>query len=221
MKKHLDMEWEQAEFVDVLFGDFDNGDREYMKLNEHNALIPRLDEFLEGYNVTENNQMNLVFFKDAIGHLCKVARILRSQRGNALLVGVGGSGRRSLARLATYISNMKTFSIEIAKNYREKEWHEDLRTLLKSAGAECNPTTFLFSDTQIVFESFLEDINNILNAGEVPNLFGPDDYEQIVGDLRSKAKQEGKETRDLILQYFVSLCRANLHIVLAFSPVGD
>jgi dynein heavy chain len=36
--------------------------------------------------------------------------------------------------------------------------------------------TFLFSDTQIVKESFLEDLNNILNTGEVPNMWGPEDY---------------------------------------------
>jgi hypothetical protein len=39
------------------------------------------------------------------------------------------------------------------------------------AGALGAPTVFLFSDTQLKEESFLEDINNILNTGEVPNLF--------------------------------------------------
>ncbi len=39
------------------------------------------------------------------------------------------------------------------------------------------PVTFLFSDIQIVKESFLEDLNNILNTGEVPNMWAPEDYE--------------------------------------------
>ena len=43
--------------------------------------------------------------------------------------------------------------------------------MLKQAGAQFQPTAFLFSDTQLKDESFLEDINNILNTGEVPNLF--------------------------------------------------
>ena len=47
---------------------------------------------------------------------------------------------------------------------------------------------FLFSDTQIVKESFLEDINNLLNIGEVPNLWAPEDYEEILGDVRILAK---------------------------------
>jgi dynein heavy chain len=53
-----------------------------------------------------------------------------------MLVGVGGSGRRSMARLAAKINSMGTFSIEITKNYREKEWWENIKELLKKAGLE-------------------------------------------------------------------------------------
>ena len=38
---------------------------------------------------------------------------------------------------------------------------------------------FLFSDTQIVFEAMLEDVNNVLNTGDVPNLYAPEDDETI------------------------------------------
>jgi hypothetical protein len=39
--------------------------------------------------------------------------------------------------------------------------------VLKQAGGTAQPTVFLFSDSQLKEESFLEDINNILNTGEV------------------------------------------------------
>eukprot|EP00961_Rhodomonas_salina_P112184 1510010-Rhodomonas_salina.1 len=102
------------------------------------------------------------------------------------------------------------------------EFHEDLKKLLMQAGAENKPTVFLFNDTQIITESFLEDINNILNAGEVPDLFAVDELAKIIDLVRPLAKAAGKlETRDNIYAHFVQLCRENLHCVLAFSPVGD
>lgn len=193
----------------------------YNKLSEVNALIPRLDTFLEMYNA-DNSPMNLVFFSDCIQHLSRVARVLSQSRGNNMLVGVGGSGRRSMARLGASINEQVTFSIEITKSYREKEFHEDIRGLLRTAGVEQKPIVFLFSDTQIVKESFLEDINNLLNSGEIPNLFPTEDKNAICEEVANAARAVGQgDNRDQQYAFFVSTCRQNLHIVLAFSPVGE
>jgi len=222
MKKHVEVDWQKDTFRDVLFAHFSNDENEYQEISDINAIIPKLNEQLEWYNsMNTGNMMNIVFFKDCISHLSRISRILRQQRGNALLVGVGGSGRRGMARLGASIAKFGTFEIEINKNYKEKDFHEDLKKLLKRAGIEGQEIMFLFSDSQIMYESFLEDINNILNTGEVPNLYAPDEAEMIINELRSAAKAEGKETRDLIMQFFVSRCREALHVILTFSPVGD
>ena len=63
--------------------------------------------------------------------------------------GIGGSGRQSASKLATFIAEYELFEIEITKNYTTVEWREDLRRMLRRAGEENVPTVFLFADHQI------------------------------------------------------------------------
>lgn len=77
------------------------------------------------------------------------------------------------------MSDIVTIQIEISKMYGKNEWQEDLKKVLKSAGGKNQPTVFLFTDSQIKMESFVEDINNLLNTCEVPNLFPPDEKQEV------------------------------------------
>lgn len=194
----------------------------YEYCNDVTKITKIMDDFLENYNVTFANKMNLVFFRDAISHLSRLARILRQPRGNAMLIGVGGSGKQSLARLAAFMVEAKCVQIEITRGYGTNEFHEDLKKMMISAGVGGQSIVFLFTDSQIVEESFLEDINNVLNSGEVPNLFPQDEMDRIIGDMRPIVKAlDLPETRDNCVITFIERVRAYLHVVLAMSPVGS
>lgn len=59
--------------------------------------------------------MPLVMFLDAVEHVARICRVIRLPLGNALLLGVGGSGRQSLARLAAFVQEFELFQIEISR----------------------------------------------------------------------------------------------------------
>ena len=60
----------------------------------------------------------------------RITRIIRQPLGNALLLGMGGSGRQSLTRLAAHLSDYECFQIELAKNYGIVEWREDIKKVM-------------------------------------------------------------------------------------------
>ena len=115
-------------------------------------FLHKIIEYLEEYNQGSKNKMKLVMFLDACDHVARIARCIRSPLGNAFLLGVGGSGRQSLSRLATYLNNYKINQIEITKGYGMANWRDDVKKTLLQCGIDNKPTTFLFCDTQIVDE---------------------------------------------------------------------
>ena len=97
---------------------------EVQSLDEMTGVV---EAALEEYNNTHKNRMNLVIFRYVLEHLSRICRIIKQPGGNALLVGVGGSGRQSLTRLATAMADYKLFQPEISKSYDTAEWKEDLK----------------------------------------------------------------------------------------------
>lgn len=163
--------------------------------------------------------MSLVLFEDAMMHICRylcfissfewiannitlsvyqkktirINRILELPRGSALLVGVGGSGKQSLSRLAAFISGLEVTQIQLKKGYGVPDLKNELSGLYLKAGLKNVGIMFLMTDAQIPNEQFLVLINDMLASGEIPDLFPDDEVENIIAGVRNEVK--GKSER--------------------------
>lgn len=82
----------------------------YCELTDRAKVRKVAEEALAEYNsANTSKRMTLVLFEAAIEHVVKISRIISTEFGHALLVGVGGSGRKSLTQLSVFINLMELF----------------------------------------------------------------------------------------------------------------
>jgi dynein heavy chain len=224
--------------TNMMFADFQREDKydEYGELEEEAPFVyeaaPDIESIrkramtrMEAYNEKyPSKPMNLVIFDDALKHLLRITRIINSPSGNILLVGVGGSGKQSLTKLASFICKHFFFQISLTKSYNDNNLKDDIKNLYREAGPAGKQVAFIMTDSEIKSESFLEAINSMLATGEIPGLIPKD--EKDVFCLESKnvyTKEMGKGYEPNLLElwiYFINRVKDCLHMILAFSPVG-
>ena len=201
----------------------------YCELTDREKMTKIAEDQLVDFNVmNRTKKMDLVLFSDAIEHAVKIHRVITTEYGHALLVGVGGSGRKSLTELATFFAQFTIVHLEIPKGYNFAAWREDLQVnLYKELAIEIKNMIFFFSDTQLVDEAFLEDINNILNGGEVPNLLTEGEIFQTILEFVKEANKndavfkEHEAENAWVYNKYITAAKQSLHLVLAFSYIGE
>lgn len=229
LEKNEDGKITEVALKNLMFGtymdpDASEEDARYEEILSLDAFADIANSCLEEYNPTHKNKMDVVPFKYALEHLSKVCRVLAMPCGSALLVGISGSGRQSLTKLASAMTGYQLFQPEITKNYTINDWRDDLKKIMKESGGRGRNCVFLFTEGQIKEEAYLQDIDCLLNSGEVPNIFQIDERQEILEMVRLAA-QGGNKKIDIsalaVYSYFIKRTREKLHIILCFSPIGS
>lgn len=194
----------------------------YQSSDDMTELRRVMKEKLDEYNDSKA-QMNLVLFDQAIEHVCRIARIIQLPSGNALLVGVGGSGKQSLARLATFIMSYELEQMVVTQSFNMNDLRTFLSEMYRKIAKPNSPTrVYMVTDSQIKYESFLIPINDMLNSGWISDLFPKEDFDALIGNIRNEAKGNGvPDSIDALLNYFFDRFKKQLKLILCFSPVGD
>nr|XP_012230662.1 PREDICTED: dynein heavy chain 1, axonemal-like [Linepithema humile] len=206
----------------LFYGDFCSTTREYEQITDMKKMKKILIDFLEDYNHSTMSPIQLIFFEDAMNHICRIMRILRQPRGNALLLGMAGSGRQILTKLSSHIQEYNCFQIEINRCYTIYNWRDDIKNIMLKTGLRNQSVVFLFSDTQIKNDSMLEDLNNILSTGDVPNVYQADEMDKIYQAMRTSIQEPGLQiNKGNLFSAYLKAVRNNLHIVITMSPIGD
>ena len=139
-----------------------------------------------------------------------------------MLIGVSGSGKQTLTKLAASTLEHECFQIKLSKSFTPIDFRELLKEKMLPSGCDAKDTTFVLNDTQIMYESFLEDVNNILNTGEITNLYSKDDYEKMNESLTKVLnRKKVPVNKDNIYDEYIEQLRDHFHIILTMSPVGD
>nr|KAF6302477.1 dynein axonemal heavy chain 14 [Pipistrellus kuhlii] len=136
-------------------------------------------------------------------------------------IGIDGCGKETCTTLACHLTDHKLYHVPVSHSYTSMEFKEDCKKVFVQAGLEGTPTALLMVNLSLDQEALLEDLNSIVNLGEVPDVFEKDELDALALRIRSLAEQTGyADTRQAVLSFFQKRIRRSLHIFMIVSPAG-
>lgn len=84
----------------------------------------------------------------------------------------------------------RVYSPRVSSNYTLKQFCADLKQAMTAVALEADPAMFLVEDYQLLEDTFLQYLNQLLATGSVPSLYTQQEFEQMSGQLRDLASQD-------------------------------
>lgn len=209
------------------FGNFmdekncDNYLRRYEEINSMDILHNKVNSFIGDYNNEHKIKLDMVISNFILEHLLRICRVMSIPGENLLMISSSGFGRKSLIKLASYMERQNLFEPNLDFYYNLESWRRDLKSLLKNCGSE-NEDTILITDRDFKGE-FLDDVINLLETGQLPELFSNNDEREIVKKVRLSAQNGNRNlefTISEVLDYFTKECKKKLHFIICLSPIN-
>ena len=174
---------------------------------------------LRGYS-EEELDTDLVLHDAVLDLALGCDRVLQQHGGHLLLIGVSGSGRTSVAQFCAWLRGLTLYSVPTARAYRDADFDEDLRRLLRRVGVRGERVCWTMDESQVAHPARLERLNTLLANADVPGLFEGEDHTALLSALREAAQREGLmlAAEDELLAFFRAQVLANLHVVLTMHP---
>ncbi|KAK9874446.1 hypothetical protein WA026_002785 [Henosepilachna vigintioctopunctata] len=162
----------------------------------------------------------LVLFDEFLMQVVKISRILSIENSNVLIMGMHGTGRKTLTEIASIMHNCHLFVPPILYKYNISKWHENFKKILLETGGRGNKGVMYLNEEHFKYQFILEDINSFLKNGDLIDLFEIEEEPMILNLVRLDA-QHGNPNLNIssesVYAYFVNRCREKLHIIMSFS----
>jgi len=184
-------------------------------------LIKNIEGKLKIYYEEELN-VPLVIFDSVLDHILRIDRVLKQPIGHLLLCGASGVGKTTLSRFVAWMNNLTVFQIKAGRNYSVEDFDTDLRAIMKRAGCKGEKICFIFDESNVLGPAFMEKMNALLAAGEIPGLYEGEEYMSLISSAKEFLTKEGKnvDTEEDIYKGFVKGVQRNLHIVFTMNPMS-
>ncbi|XP_016076637.1 PREDICTED: dynein heavy chain 14, axonemal [Miniopterus natalensis] len=222
LENYFQIQWAKESLMSdsTVFVDFlDINKSHRRKIYQNTSDYDKLAEVLSEFQMKISHSM--VFFKEAIEHISRAARVLRQPGSHMLLIGIDGCGKETCATMACYLTDYKVYQMPVSHNYAYMEFKEDFKKVFIQTGLEGNPTALIMANLNLDQEAFLEDLNSILNLGKVPDIFEKEELDSLALKIRSLPEQSCYfDNRQTVLSFFQKRIYKNLRIFMIVSPTG-